>query len=61
MKIIVSDMNCKNCAEKIKKTLFMHDLDAEIDLADKSVNFDDVEDAEAIKEAIIKAGYTPTE
>jgi copper chaperone len=60
MKIKVLDMTCKHCVAKIEKSLLLSDLKAKVDLTEQVVDFKKDEDLEKVKEAIIKAGYTPT-
>jgi copper chaperone CopZ len=59
MKVIVPDMSCKHCVMTIEKSIVMSGLKAKVLLDDKSVTFQNEKDLEKIKQAIVKAGYTP--
>jgi copper chaperone CopZ len=59
MKVTVPDMSCKHCVMTIEKSIVMSGLKAKVVLDDKSVTFTNEKDLEKIKQAIVKAGYTP--
>jgi copper chaperone CopZ len=60
MKIKVLDMTCKHCVAKIEKSLLVTGLKAKVDLSEQSIEFKKESDLELVKEAIVKAGYTPS-
>ena len=58
----VENMSCGHCASTITKAISAldHNAQVEIDLAAKSVKVESRQDAEAIRHAIVDAGYPAT-
>lgn len=54
----IPDMTCKHCVKKIEKALLLNGLKAKVDLPNQRVSFIDEKDADRIREAVTKAGYT---
>lgn len=58
MKINVPDMSCNHCVMKIQKQLLTDGIKANVNLADKSVDFKNDADLSKVTASIEKAGYT---
>lgn len=56
----VEGMTCGHCVSTITKAILATDRDAKVetDLATKSVKVESNENAEAIRQAIVEAGYS---
>ena len=59
MKIRVENMSCMHCVQTIQKALLSNQLFAKIDLATKTVTFNNEVDGKKGIDVIKKAGFNP--
>ncbi len=57
MKLTVNNMTCNHCVMTIQKALLLNGIQAEVNLASKSVTIKKETDLEKAKSVITKAGY----
>lgn len=58
MKAMIDGMMCPKCAARVKKALEALGVQAEIDLENKCAQITGEVSADAVREAVEKAGYT---
>ena len=61
MKFVVEDISCKHCVARIEKALNekLPDAKVKINLENKTVEVEGVDNAEDVMSIIKEAGYTP--